>query len=443
MYTPNLTIDNSRLKIRVAEALLDQPKTYLTATATAGDSTLTVKNITGAAVSGYLVLGMVGNEDTELVQVHAVTAPSGSTITLTAAITYSHGLDTPVQFIPYNQVEFSRATSSGGAKSVLSTTALLVDQDFTIYNDTTNSTGYAYARFKNSTTTTYSEYSEEIAYPNPAFDSINRVIDRLYNWANEPSEQFISRKEMLGVVQEYVDTVNDLRSRWNHEEAAVDKSNTTTTGGETFTLPTDMKFQSDRSIIAIAIEGEEPLTSIGQEEWLEKIAGLARTTLNGAVSAGAATITVYDTTNFPDSGTAYIAGDTFTYTGTTATTLTGVSGVLDHDSGATVYEDSAVSAPTHYTLLDGTGYLYPAPDTDYDNRPLVIAYYKRLTVPNTENDVLPVPYVAPCLNYLKAYVQDKRGKEGSSEKYYQRFDSGIKVVIRNERLQPQYLTSLE
>ncbi len=48
------------------------------------------------------------------------------------------------------------------------------------------------------------------------------------------------------------------------------------------------------------------------------------TLLNGAATAGSATITVDSTTTFPASGVAYIDGDKFSYTGTTATTFTGV-----------------------------------------------------------------------------------------------------------------------
>ncbi|OQX51539.1 hypothetical protein B5M47_00310 [candidate division CPR3 bacterium 4484_211] len=48
------------------------------------------------------------------------------------------------------------------------------------------------------------------------------------------------------------------------------------------------------------------------------------TLLNGAVSAGATSITVDSTTGFPSSGVAYIDGDKFSYTGTTSTTFTGI-----------------------------------------------------------------------------------------------------------------------
>lgn len=443
-YKPNLILANDRFKVRGELAIIDEQRTYLTAAAAAAATTLTVENITGAAVNGYVVLGQFGEEETELVQIHASTAPSGTTITLSAAISYDHPESTVVQFIPYNQVEFSRATTSGGAKSVLATSAITVDQEFTLYNDTTNTTGFVYARFKNSTTSTYSEYSDEQAYGDFAYNAIGRIIDRFYSRANESDENFVKRSEILEWVREYIDNVNDLRLRWNHEEAATDKSNTTTTGGETFTLPSDIKYSAEKSIITISIEGEEPLIYISELDWTKKIVGVARSTLNGSVSAAAATITLYDSSNFPSSGTAYIAGDAFTFTGNSSNQLTGVSGILAHDSGSVVWDSNEIDAPKYYTILDGGGKIYPTPDTDFDNRPLVINYWQRLTQPDSENDVLPLPYVSPCINYLLMCYSDKKGENAASEKFSNRYREQIKQVIRNERTsQIQYFRSRE
>lgn len=67
------------------------------------------------------------------------------------------------------------------------------------------------------------------------------------------------------------------------------------------------------------------------------------TTLNGALAAGATpTITVVSTTNYPSTGTLLIGNEAMTYTGTTATTFTGVTRSIlgttlaAHDDGSTV-----------------------------------------------------------------------------------------------------------
>lgn len=65
----------------------------------------------------------------------------------------------------------------------------------------------------------------------------------------------------------------------------------------------------------------------------------ADSTLNGAVTAGATTITVASGTNFSSAGSGNIDGDTFTWTGKSSNELTGVTGVsFDHASGVAVQE---------------------------------------------------------------------------------------------------------
>lgn len=72
------------------------------------------------------------------------------------------------------------------------------------------------------------------------------------------------------------------------------------------------------------------------------VRGLVKSdSLNGSILAGANTITLVDTSNFLSSGNAYILdaaiSDKIQYTGKTATTLTGVTGISNnHASGKLV-----------------------------------------------------------------------------------------------------------
>ena len=58
--------------------------------------------------------------------------------------------------------------------------------------------------------------------------------------------------------------------------------------------------------------------------------------LDGAVSAGATSITLNSTLGLLDAGDAVCEADAFAYTGRTTTTLTGVTGIGDHATGAAV-----------------------------------------------------------------------------------------------------------
>lgn len=434
-FKPGLVLENSILKVRNDEVTKNEVKTYLATASASGASTLTVQNITGFGVNDYILLGKFGSDEAEIIKLHASTAPSGTTITLASTTARAYSRDTVIQRIGFNQVEFSRASTTGGAKTVLTTKNITSDEIHTIYNDTTNSTGFGYVRFYNSTAATNSSYSDEEKYPYWKQDAVGRVIDSVYSRANEVDEGFVSRKEVLRFVQDFIDDVNDRKKRWRHEEAPVDKSNITTLGGEVLDLPTDIKYKGNESIDVVNIEGEMPLIYIGQDEWTKKLVKMARTTLNGNVSAGATSITVYDTTNFGDSGTGYIDGDAFAWTGKTATTLTGVTGILAHSDGDVVWQDSDLGTPTYYTILDGTGRLFPAPDGDYDGRPLVITYTERLDYPDSENDSLPIPYLSACKEYCLMCIEDKKGKDGSnmSQKYERRYERKIETVVRQEK----------
>jgi len=63
------------------------------------------------------------------------------------------------------------------------------------------------------------------------------------------------------------------------------------------------------------------------------------TTLNGAVAAGATTITLTSGTDFATAGNGNIDGDSFAWTGKSTNDLTGVTGIsADHATGITVQE---------------------------------------------------------------------------------------------------------
>jgi len=66
---------------------------------------------------------------------------------------------------------------------------------------------------------------------------------------------------------------------------------------------------------------------------------IAETTLNGAISAGATTVTLTSGTGFSSAGNGNIDGDSFAWTGKSTNDLTGVTGIsFDHASGVTVQE---------------------------------------------------------------------------------------------------------
>ena len=434
MNTPNVLLEDSQIKVSNIDIVKNCQKTYITSPITAGVSTLIVQNIVGAEVNGYILIGKIGSEKSEIVQIHATTAPSGSTITLKATELplYNHPTDTTITFIPYNQVEISRATTTTGSKSVLSTMDIAVDQEYSVYNDTTNSTGYAFARWKNESFTTYSGYSTYQAYPSMERKKIGTLIDSIL--LRIPNK--LSRSDVFGFIKDGLDEVYESKDKWSFEESTRDTTNSYATGTEEFTIPSDLKENKNEYIIWIGAEGKEKLEFIDVNEFNNNYAGQARTTLNGDVLAGATSIVLTDSSNFADSGTGYIGSDEFTWTGKTASThtLTGVSGILTHDSGSVVVSEGVLGTPDSYTIWNGVGRLYPIPDSDNNGKRLIIEYYKNLADINTENDYIPTAFFTPIRDYVLSCVSERMGEMTKADRYYQRFMMSLQKRKSREKL---------
>ncbi len=146
------------------DLIVDAVETIVNLDCDTGVSEITVESITGLGVGDYVLLGEFGQIDAEIVRLHPSTAPSGTTITLSAATTYAHERGTHIYRIDRNQVEFSRATTLTGSKSVLSTVSINAQSEYTVYEDSTNTTGYGFYRYVNSGDTTYTNYSESFPY---------------------------------------------------------------------------------------------------------------------------------------------------------------------------------------------------------------------------------------------------------------------------------------
>jgi len=434
MLTPNLQIENSRIKVQNIDVIKDCQKTYITSPITAGDTTLTVQSIVGASVGGYILVGKIGSETSEIIQIHASTAPSGSTITLktTEVPLYNHPTDTTVTFIPYNQVEISRATTTTGTKTVLTTMDLAVDQEYSVYNDTTNTTGYAFARFKNESENTYSQYSAYQAYTHTERNKISTLVSSIQR--RLPNK--FSREDILGFIKDGFDEIYERKGKWTFEEATRDTSNSLTTGTEEFTLPSDLKENKREYIVWIGTEGHGELDFIDIEEFNKRYVGAARTTLSTAVTAGDTTLYLTDVDNFSDTGTGYIGSDEFTWTGrnTSANTLTGVSGVLDHAKGSTVVDENILGLPTNYTIWNGVGKLFPIPSSDYTGRTLIIDYYKDMPDVTNENASIPTSFFTPIRDYALSCAMERMGEITKADRYYQRFEKGLMLRIRREKL---------
>jgi len=188
-------------------------KTYLSSSASAGSTTLTVQNIKGFSVGEYVVLGTVGDEQTEIIRIHASTTPTGSTITLASGTAFAHAVNTPVTYIPFNQVALYKSSSKGGTYAIIgSAVNLEIDEPHTEINDATGTTSTWYkTRYYNSSTTTWSSYSGEIQGSGYKPNSLKKIIEKASVITDDKAHDALTLDEKIDIVNDgYEQVVNRL-----------------------------------------------------------------------------------------------------------------------------------------------------------------------------------------------------------------------------------------
>jgi len=386
-----------RIKADNRVLVKDQPRTHMTAAAAAGATALTVVNNQPFANNDYLLIGRIGEEKTEIVKIGAaVTAGSALTI---GALVFSHDIDTPVTKIDFNQVQFYRGTTTVAADSSSLAAAKAIDPSeiFTFYEDTANTTGYAFIRFYNVQTTTYSSYSspiayaEKIGYSDKALRMIRKKVRRLIKQVDPQNSDYAD--------DEIDEEINLAQKEVSHDRmwSFYEKTKSFSSVANQF----EYDLASDVFALFDAMFDTQPLivtdrhrmnrlrwdsdvtgdpTHIGM--WARKAiiypyksSGADTTTLNGALNATATTITVVSTASFPTQGRIIIDSEVISYTGKTATTFTGCTRgdeettAASHSDLATVTERDFI-----YHFQEEASDLQDEHDETEISEPSVIAY---------------------------------------------------------------------
>ena len=134
----------------------DREVTYLTSAVPASAIVMTVASTDLAAAgtssntwanNDYFIIGKIGEEGTEVMQVNgAITSATAITIDRegqTGGLRHAHPAFTPVYRVDFNRVQFYyNTTNSTTGLTTLVTGKLQPDDEYTRYDDTTNTTGY-------------------------------------------------------------------------------------------------------------------------------------------------------------------------------------------------------------------------------------------------------------------------------------------------------------
>lgn len=400
--------------------ILDKKTTYFSSDLASANSSLTADSIVGFAINQVLLLGNIGQEKAEIILTHASTAPTGSTITLASATAFAHSRGDKVALLDWNQIEISHATTSSGSKTVITTIAIQVDQQKTIYNDTTYTSGYYFYRYKNSIDGTFSDYSDAIPYAGFADNSVFMIKDRaMKDLGIDYDDKITSAYLNTSLWEARRDLDNDekilrfsFRTKFNSNIGQI------APGTWKVACPTDLRDpNTNKNILALRIgKKNRPLEYQDINRFNENFRNVAHTTLNGTITSLSTSLTLTKSGDFDDSGSLYFAGadasetvDIVAYTANDEVTniLTGVTGIqtAGHADGTDVWQGVNFGEPIYYTV--NQGYIYfniPFMD-DLAGEYIYMDYYSTLLVYDTDGDILDEPEYDMFVSYLKYKIK--------------------------------------
>lgn len=250
------------------ELINESNYTSIKSAATSGDSTLTVYSISKFAVNQILLIGEFGQEGSEIIATSSSSAPSGTTVTLTTTLTKSHPADTKVYIIPFNQVEFSHATTATGDKSVLSTESIDAEKEETTYSDT-NSSGYYFIRWYNSVTTLFSDYSDALPYSGHETNTVGYIVNLAMDQTGKSFTEKLTYENLVDEINSCLRYIRGKLKRWSDvQNFNYELDDALVEDDYTWTLPSDYYDpNSNRSMRQIWLEDQDNLRYVDKEEF--------------------------------------------------------------------------------------------------------------------------------------------------------------------------------
>lgn len=222
--------------------LISAKYSYLNNNYLSGVNSIVITNSNGFTADDYILLGNFGSETAEVVQVSTVTAAT-HTLALTANTKFAHSESTKVTILKYNQVKFyntSLVTYIGSVanSTLLETADLQADDFFTKCYDTTNTTGFGWFIFYNSTTAKATQTSNAIPYAGFGESYVKTIFDSFFSLLNNKELKLITNDDAFDWLNEgYAIAQNELNLTNKEYTASDEVEITTASGTKEYALP--------------------------------------------------------------------------------------------------------------------------------------------------------------------------------------------------------------
>lgn len=439
------------------------PSSSTTTAVVAGDSSLTVKNGAQFLPNQLLVLNGIGNPVSQIVAI-ANSVPGATSIPLAASFypILNSPANTTLQVTPYNQVEIEysddfqeifetgRYTASEAATLatwvVLDTISLQPANATTYYQDSSPDVRSYRTRYYNSVEVFYSDYGAPILPDGYKNQSVGYIIQNALENMNKDlgstdADQFtiqkmldIARNGMMDIHDQMVNFSFDFEK--NYQMAQIEP------GQNLYNLPPDMNFRTDqRSTLNVRVADQLKLTYIDADRYNWLLNNVHRSPIASTLTTLSATVTLEDSSNFPDSGTIIIATgdieDSVNYTANDRTTgvltLESPSGVTTtHAIGTVAWNGTSFGEPRQFTMFNRKIALFPVPPVGFNQRNITIDYYKAAHEVTDFNDYVPFSYPMVLYNYICMTIAERIDSDSDVALYESRYRASLKNLLSRE-----------
>ena len=450
-----LGVEGSLVRIQHPE-VNNYIKTYLGAQIAAAGTSLTVLDNSGFSDDDWFIIGDVGDEKTEDVDVNgAVTR--GTALTITNTNKFAHEVDAPATRIYERGIKIYGASTDGGAGTLLASIDAFAasgtqladakmiqwNKPYTEHSLITTDTAYSYYFVKFTDGTTDSDASDYVINTglaaNTAASIIQAALDNTGAQVKDTGEitwPFLIRavQEWQDYVTQWIDPRTKVKKDWSFEFIDDNTTIPLVTYENRYLLSAltyEMKYgETKQSVLNIQI-GKYPAEYIPIDVFDRTLEGKVYSQTSGSTSSGSTSLVLEDTALFDSSGTIYVSGQTITYTGNSSNTLTGIpasstgSITATIASGATVWQNSFAGRPYFWTIYNGYLLFTIPPSTAYSGWPLKFKYIKKLTRMTEISDVTEIPFYNTAQYYVSYKIEMKRGNTASAANYKLLCDQGI------------------
>lgn len=447
--------------IRIAHPdVSNNVRTYLTSPISASGTSMSVQDNNGFADNDWVVVGEIGDQETETTDVNgAVTR--GTSLTVTNTLSFGHEIDAPATKIYERGIKIYGAASDGGSGTLIASIdaktssgkqladAVMIEwnKEYTEYTLISTDTTYDYYYAKFTDGTTDSSASDYVASSGLASNSVEYFIQQAISMTNsEIDGNLIKREDLVKQANDCQTAIQQFKYQdprtgeyksmnWDFEVIEDKTSITASTGEHKYALSSlsvSPKYESEEAIVSIRIGSEGKVAKQNLIDYDDETEEHTRTDADGGESIGSTTLDVDSNVEFDDSGTLYSGDNTITYTGKSGTTqFTGIPSSGTGSITSTISDNNPVwqgiqlDLPNKWTYFDGYIYFNKPFDSDYNNYPIKIRYYKDLTTLSEVSDATDVPFTNVFQYYLASWIERRKGNIQESQLYMQEFKDKV------------------